>query len=128
MFSNGQETALTFRAVVTFARLESSHQSNLRAISQRDLLMTTANAEDRLTRLLDHSKHTRQRLRRVHLPRMTLSAQNDVRGTKAANSFERNVVKWLDEDFESGNQSAENSPNFARARSLTVDRVVDEIN
>jgi hypothetical protein len=36
-------------------------------------------------------------------------------------------VEWLDEYFESGNESAENSPNFARARSLAVDGVVYEI-
>ena len=89
--------------------------------------MTTADAEYRLTRLLDHRKHTRQRLGRVHLPRMTLATQNNVRWTKAANALERNVVKRFDEDLESGNQSAENSPDFARACSLAVDRVVYEI-
>ena len=59
---------------------------------------------------------------------MTLAAQDDVRWTEAANSFQRNVVERLNEDFESGNESAENSPNFARARSLAVDGVVYEIN
>ena len=68
-----------------------------------------------------------QRLGRVHLPRMTLTTQDDVRRLQTANSFERDVMEWLDEDFEPRNQSAENSPNFARARSLTIDGVVDEI-
>jgi hypothetical protein len=58
---------------------------------------------------------------------MTLPAQDDVGWTKAPNSFEGNVVKRLDEDFESGNQSAENGPDFARTRSLAVDGVVYEI-
>jgi hypothetical protein len=46
---------------------------------------------------------------------------------QASNTFERDVVKWLDEDLDTGNESAENGPNFARARSLAVDRVVYEI-
>ena len=37
-------------------------------------------------------------------------------------------MEWLDEDFEPRNQSSENGPNFTRARSLTIDGVVDEIN
>ena len=36
-------------------------------------------------------------------------------------------MEWLDQDFEAGNESAENSPNFARACSLAVDGVVYEI-
>ena len=59
---------------------------------------------------------------------MTLTAENDVGWFQASNTFERDVVKWLDEDLDAGNESAENGPNFARARSLAVDRVVYEIN
>src|SRR6185369_14039650 len=49
-----QESSLTLGAVVAFARFESSHQSNLRAVSDRNLLMTTTNTEYRLARLLDY--------------------------------------------------------------------------
>jgi hypothetical protein len=37
-------------------------------------------------------------------------------------------VKWLDEDLKPGNESAENSPDLARACSLAVDGVVYEVN
>jgi hypothetical protein len=58
---------------------------------------------------------------------MTLTTENDVGWFQASNTFERDVVKWLDEDLDTGNKSAENRPNFARARSLAVDGVVYEI-
>jgi hypothetical protein len=58
---------------------------------------------------------------------MTLTTENDVGWFQASNTFERDVVKWLDEDLDTGNESAENRPNFPRARSLAVDRVVYEI-
>ena len=58
---------------------------------------------------------------------MTLAAEDDVRWFQAAHTFERNVVERLDENFEPWNQSAENSPNFARACSLAIDGVVDKI-
>ena len=58
---------------------------------------------------------------------MTLTAQDDVRRPETANSFQRDVMEWLDEDFEPGNQPSENGPNFARARPLAIDGVVDEI-
>ena len=90
--------------------------------------MTAANAQDGLTRLLDNCKDAGQRLRRVHLPRMALTAQDDVGRFEAANSFQRYMVEWLDEDFEPRNQAAENGSNFARTRSLAIDRVVYEIN
>src|ERR1043166_2908650 len=125
---DGQESAFTFGAVVTFTRLDSPHQSDLRAIGQCDLLMTTTDSEYWLTRLLDHRKHAGQRLRRVHLPRMTLPAENDVRRFQTAHSFKRYMVKRFDEDFEPGNEPAEHRPNFARACSLAVDGVVYEVN
>jgi hypothetical protein len=58
---------------------------------------------------------------------MTLAAEDDVGWFETTHTFERDVVKWLDEDFDPGNESAKNSANFARARSLAVDRVVYEI-
>ena len=58
---------------------------------------------------------------------MTLTAENDVGWFQTSNTFERDVVKWLDEYFDPGNESAKNGPNFARARSLAIDGVVYEI-
>ena len=58
---------------------------------------------------------------------MTLPAQYDVRRPEASNSLQRDSVKWLDEDFEPGNQTAQDSANFPRARSLAIDGVVYEI-
>ena len=56
---------------------------------------------------------------------MTLTAQDYVRGTKTANTLERYVVEWFDEDLESGNQTAQHRANLAWAYSLTIDCVVD---
>ena len=124
---NREESSLALGAVVAFARLESPHESDLRAVSECNLLMTTADAENGLARLLYHGEHARERLRRVHLPWMTLTAENDVRWLKAANAFQRDVVKRLDEDFETGNKSAKNGAYFARTGSLGVDGVVDKV-
>jgi len=59
---------------------------------------------------------------------MTLTAENDVRGTQAANSLERNVMKRLSEDLETGDQTTEHRANLAWACALTIHRVVDEVN
>ena len=53
-----QETTLTLCAVVAFARFESSHQSDFSTISDRDLLVTTTNPEDRLARVFDDFKNS----------------------------------------------------------------------
>src|SRR5204863_7683934 len=100
---DGEEAALTLRAFVTFAGFESLHQSHLRAVSQCDLLMATTNAENRLARLLDYFKNSGERLRRVLIPRMTLSAQDDVRRAQTANSLERYAVERFCEDLDAGN-------------------------
>jgi len=59
----GQETSLTLRSVIAFARFESSHQSDFSAVSDRDLLVTTTHAEDWLARMFDDIENSRQRLR-----------------------------------------------------------------
>ena len=59
---------------------------------------------------------------------MTLATEDDVRRSQTPNAFQRNVVEWLDQDFETGNEAAQNGPDFARARSLAIDGVVYEIN
>ena len=59
---------------------------------------------------------------------MTLPAENDVRGTQAAHSIERHVVKWLRKDLEAGYQTAKHRANLAWACALTIDSVVDQIN
>src|SRR3954468_12339384 len=93
-----------------------------------DLLVTATYTEDRLARLFDDVEHSGQRPRRILIPRMTLPAQNDVRRTQTANSFERHVLKWLDEDLEPGNQTAKHRANLAGAYALAIDGVVDEVN
>src|SRR4051794_38237539 len=90
--------------------------------------MTSANAEDWLTRLFDDREDAGQRLRRVHLPWMTLTAENYVRWTKTANAFERYVLEWFDEDLEAGNQTPKHRANLPRARALTINCVVDQVN
>ena len=51
---------LALRALIAFAGLESLHQSDFGAISQRDLLVTATHAEYWLRRLLDDVKDARQ--------------------------------------------------------------------
>ena len=58
---------------------------------------------------------------------MTLSAENYVRRTKTANSLERNLIEWLDKNFEFRDQTTKHRAHFSRACSLTIYRVVDEI-
>ncbi len=123
-----KESTFTFGALITFTRFESFHQANLRTVCKRDLLMATADSENRLTCLLDDIEHSRQRLRSVLLPRMTLATQNDVRGFQAADTLERNAVKRLGEDLQTGNQTTQHRPNLTRAGALTVNCVVDEVN
>ena len=93
-----------------------------------DLLVAAADPEYRLARLFDYVEDTSQRFGRVVIPRMALSAQNDVRWTQAADAFERHAVKRFSEDFEAGNQTPQHRAQFARARTLTVDCVVYEVN
>src|SRR5678810_198320 len=90
-------------------------------VSNRDLLMTTTHTENGLARLFDHIEDSGQRPRRILIPRMTLPAENDARRTQAANSLQRHVLKWLDEDFELGNQTAKHRANLAWAYALTID-------
>ena len=59
---------------------------------------------------------------------MTLTTQNDVRRTKTANAFERDMMERFDEDLETRNQTAQHRANFARAYTLSIDCVVDEVN
>src|SRR6185369_6719294 len=53
-----QEPALALRAFVTFAGLNSSHQSHFSAVGNRNLLMPAADAEYWLACLLDNVKHS----------------------------------------------------------------------
>jgi hypothetical protein len=125
---NRKEPALALRAFVTFAGLEPFHQPDLRTVSERDLLVPTADAQNRLARPLDHVKHSRQRLRRVLVPRMALSTQNDVRRLETADSLQRDAVKRFGEDLQTRNQTSEHRANLSRAGALAVNRVVDEVN
>ena len=59
---------------------------------------------------------------------MTLPAENDVRGTEAAYSLERHVLKGLNEDLEAGNQTPKHRANLAWTYALTIDGVVDQVN
>ena len=59
---------------------------------------------------------------------MTLAAQDYVRGTKTANTLERYVVEWFDEDLDPGYQTAKHRTNLAWAYALTIDCVVDQVN
>jgi hypothetical protein len=51
-----------------------------------------------------------------------------MRRLQRADSFERDAVKWFDEDFEFWNEAAQDCPDFTWARPLAIDRVVYQIN
>jgi len=123
-----EEAALSLRAFVPLARLESLHQSDFRAVSQRNLLVTTTNPENRLACVFNDLENSSQRLWRVLVPRMTLSTQDDVRRPQAANSLERYGVKRFGEDLQPGDQAAQHRAKLARAGALAIDCVVDEVN
>src|SRR5712671_4821908 len=76
---NREITSFAFGTLVSFPGLKALHQSNRRAVSKSDLLMTTANTQNRLIRLLDDLKHTCQRFQCILIPRVALTAQNNVR-------------------------------------------------
>ena len=99
-----------------------------RSASTTFSLLGDSHAEHWLARTFDHVEHTCERFRRVVLPRMTLATENDVRRPQAANSFKRHVVKWFGEDLEAGNQTSKHRANLARARALSIDCVVDQVN
>jgi hypothetical protein len=119
---------LTLSAVVTLTWFESSHQSDFSAVSECNLLMTTTHAEDRLARMFDDVKNSRERLGRILVPRMTLSTQDYVRRPQTADSLERYTLERFDEDFEAGNQATQHRAKLARAGALTINCVVDKVN
>src|ERR1043165_504422 len=123
-----KKPALALRARVTFTRFEPLHQPDLRPVRECNLLVPATHAEYRLTRPLDHLKHASQRFRRVLIPRMTLSTQDDVRRLETADSLERNGMKRFGEDLEIGNQTAQHRANLSRAVAVSIDGVVDEVN
>ena len=71
-------TAFTQGALVTFARRNALHQSHWRAIGERNLLLSAANAEDGQRRILNQMKNAREGFRPVLVPGMALSAEKNM--------------------------------------------------
>ena len=90
--------------------------------------MPAAHAKYRLPRLSDDINHARQSFRLIAVPGMTLPAQNYVRRAQTAHAFERHAVERFREDLEARNQTPQHGAQLARARTLTIDRVVYEVN
>src|SRR6266545_4988846 len=120
--------AFALGAFVAFARLEPLHQVYGGTKCQGHLLMPATNSEHGLRRFLDYFKNAGQRLRRVSVPRVTLTAENYVGRSKRLDAFKRNRVKRLGEYLHSFAHSTQNCSQLARASSLAIKRVVDEIN
>ena len=124
---NGKEASFPLRAFISFARLNSAHQSNWRAKGEGHLLMAATNSQYWLGSFLYYFKHTGQRFWGVHVPGMTLSAQNYVGRPERIYAFERNRVERLGENFEVVMHPAQHRPQFAGTCALTIKCVVDEI-
>jgi len=78
--------------------------------------------------VFDDLENPCERLGRILVPRMTLTAQDYVRRAQTANSLERYALERFDEDLKAGNQAAEHRAKLARAGALTMDCVVDQVN
>src|SRR5258705_9349403 len=120
-------SSFALRACISFARLKPTHQIDKRAVSQGDLLVSSTNAEHRLRCFLDHFNNASQRFRSVSVPGMTLATQNDVRRTKRLYAFQRDGVIRLGEYFHPFMHATEYGSAFARARALTLKRIIDEV-
>ena len=90
--------------------------------------MTATHTEDRLACVFDYFKHSRQRLRRVFVPGVTLTAEDYVRRAQAADPLQRYAVKRLSKDLKTGNQTTQHRANLAWAGALSIDCVVDQVN
>ena len=83
-----KEPSLAFRAFVPFTWFKTFHQANFRSIRERYLLMSAADAKNRLACTLDDFKHACKGFGRILIPGMTLSTQNYVRWSQTTNAFE----------------------------------------
>src|SRR5712691_4740494 len=117
---NREIASFAFGALVSFPGLKALHQSNRRAVSKGNLLVTTANTQNRLIRRLDYLKHTCQRFRCILIPRLALTAQNNVGRLKCAYSVKRDFVKRLGENLDIRNETSQHTPQFTGVRPLTV--------
>src|SRR5512132_3319834 len=120
-------SSFAFCACISLPGFQPAYQIHLRAIGQRDLLMTSTNPEYRLRCFLDYIDYTGQRFGSVPIPGMTLATQDYVRRAKRLYAFERNGVIGLCEYLHSFLYPAEHGAEFARACALTLKRIVDEI-
>jgi hypothetical protein len=89
--------------------------------------MAAAHAEYWLLGFLYYFKDARQRFWRIVSPRMTLATQNNVGSAERHDTLERHRVKGLSQYLEIFAHTTQHLSQFARARALTVERVVDEI-
>jgi hypothetical protein len=79
-----------------------------------------------LARVLDYIENSRQFIARVFVPRVTLSAENYVRGRKAFNVLRADILEWLSHHAEVGFDPLQGAANFARARAGAFDSIVND--
>lgn len=82
IYLDGNETTLALCALITFPWFQPLHQTNLRSTGQRNLLVSSANAKNRLGSLADDFENPGKQFRRVALPGVALTAQNNVGGSQ----------------------------------------------
>lgn len=64
---------------------------------------------------------------RIHVPRMALAAEDDVRRMKSLHPLEINRPKRLHENLDTEHHSPQGGVELAGAGSLPINRVVDEV-
>src|SRR5947208_834985 len=92
------ESALPKRTFVTLARRDPLNQTNPRSEGQGDLLMTAADAQNRLTRFANHIKDPGEIASLILVPRMTLTAEDDVRRRECFYKLGRDVPERFSHD------------------------------
>jgi hypothetical protein len=75
---NWKISPFTLRTFITLARANPLHQANLASKRERHLLMPTAYTKYRLRRIANHIESTGEGVPAVQVPRVTLTAEDDV--------------------------------------------------
>src|SRR5687768_1306738 len=125
---NGEETSFALRPLITFPRMQAFHQIHLGSIDKRDLLVASTNPEYRLPGIPDDFKNTSQRFRCVLIPWVALATKNNVRRLQRRDPLHRRRVKRLGQYLAISPDPPEGGPYFSRARALSINGVVDEVN
>ena len=120
-----KEAPLALGSFIAVSRSQPSHEGDGSPKRQRQLLVTATYPQDRLRGPVENFEDSGERLRRIALPRVALSAQDNVGRVEILDAIECDFRKRFSEDFKVGSHPFEGASKFARAGSLTIDCIVD---